>query len=45
MSLAYGVMTAADSMKPVELVAHAQHLESLGYSSMWVTTCSDARSM
>ncbi len=37
MSLVYGVMTAADSMKPVELVAHARRLESLGYSSMWVT--------
>lgn len=37
MSLVYGVMTAADSMKPVGLVAHARRLESLGYSSMWVT--------
>ncbi len=37
MSLVYGVMTAADSMKPVELVAHARRLESLGYESMWVT--------
>ena len=37
MSLVHGVMTAADSMKPVELVAHARRLESLGYSSMWVT--------
>ena len=37
MSLVHGVMTAADSMKPLELVAHARRLESLGYASMWVT--------
>ena len=37
MSLVYGVMTAADSMKPAELVAHARRHESLGFSSMWVT--------
>ena len=37
MSPVYGIMTAADFMKPDALIAHARRLESLGYASMWIT--------
>jgi len=32
-----GLMTAADSMSPTELVDHARRLEQLGYPSVWLT--------